>query len=100
MSDTSENAEYGLIVSFEDQSASYVHGYEAGGIWERMRSGTVAEIETVVHAENRETLTRMATVEGWSIELKPTEVDGWLSMSMAKQSKPLDRPNPHGLRVV
>jgi len=100
VSENDEKSEYGLLVSFEDQSASYVHGYEAGGIWQRMRSGTEAEIEIMVHSVNRETLRRMAVADGWSVEFTPTEFDEWVSMKMEKQAKPIDHPNPHGLRVV
>jgi hypothetical protein len=95
-----ENAEYGLIVSFEDQSASYVHGYEAGMLHARMNSGQEAEIESVVHTENQETLRRMAVAYGWEAVFEPTEVEGWITVKMTKKGPPIDRPNPHGLRIV
>jgi hypothetical protein len=95
-----EPQEYGLIVSFEDQSPSYVHGFEAGIIDARMKSGAEAEIEVVVHTENRETLRRMAVAYGWSVEFVDTEVEGWTTANFAKTRKPIDRPNPTGLRVV
>jgi hypothetical protein len=100
MDEEDTNVSYGLVVSFEDQSASYVHGWEAGGIWQRMRSGAEAEIEATVHTANRETLSRMAVAEGWSIEFKPTEFDEWTQLAMSKTAKAPERPNPHGLRVV
>lgn len=100
MTDDEKHAEYGLVVSFEDQSASYVNGWEAGGIWQRMRSGTEAEIDTTVHAANRETLNRMAIAEGWSVEFVSTEYEEWLTMKMEKRATAPSRNNPHGLRVV
>lgn len=95
-----ENAEYGLIVSFEDQSPSYVNGFEAGGIWERLRSGNEAEIEVTIHTANRETVSRMCVAEGWSVEFKGTEYEEWTEAKLSKTGKAPERPNPHGLRLV
>lgn len=100
MTEAPEQANYGLIVSFEDQSDSYVHGWEAGGLWQRMRSGIEAEIEATVHTANRETISRMCVAEGWSVEFTATEYPEWLQMAMTKDRKAPERPNPHGLRVV
>lgn len=88
-----------LIVSFPDQSPSFVNGFEAGKLWERMRSGAEAEIEAVTHTENREVIDRMALAEGWEVERKSSEVNGWDYITLTKGKKP-DRLNPHGLRVV
>lgn len=95
-----ENVEYGLIVSFEDQSASYVHGYEAGMLHQRMKSGAEAAIEMTVHIENQETIRRMAVAYGWEAEFKPTAVEGWITVELDKGKLSPVRPNPHGLRVV
>lgn len=95
-----DDAEYGLLVSFEDQSASFVHGFEAGQLWQRMRDGTEAEISATIHTANRETVTRMALAEGWVATFTETEVAEWLTLEVAKTKKAPERPNPHGLRVV
>ena len=95
-----ENAEYGLVVSFDDQSASYVNGFEAGQIHQRMSSGTEAEFDMTVHSANKETLERMAVAYGWSVSFKPTEYQEWSEAAFAKVRKAPDRPNPNGLRVV
>ncbi len=96
----SEQADYGLMVAFTDESPSFVNGYEAGMLWERMRSGTVAEIETTTHAENRDVIQRMATADGWDCEVKASEVEGWDHTSLRKAKPTSQRPNPHGLKVV
>ena len=95
-----DNAEYGLIVSFEDQSASYVHGFEVGQIHQRMNSGTEAEFDVMIHAANKETLTRMTIAYGWSVTFTPTEYPEWIEAAFEKTRKAPDRPNPVGLRVV
>lgn len=95
-----DESSYALIVSFDDQSESYVHGFEAGGIWQRMKAGAEAEIEAMVHTANRETLSRMAIAEGWTVEFKPTSLEEWTEMEMVKTKAPSERANPHGLRVV
>lgn len=100
MDDQPQHTDYGLIVSFPDQSASFVHGFEAGGLWQQMRGGAVAEIEQTTHVENREVIARMAAAEGWSIEVKRSGVDGWDQSSLAKIAKAPERRNPTGLRVV
>ena len=100
MTDEQADGEWGLVVAFPDGSPSFVHGFEAGGIWERMRSGREAEIEITTQSDNREVLRRMAIAEGWTLESKPTEVEGWDYTVLTKNRGAPDRPNPHGLRVV
>lgn len=91
---------YGLIVSFEDQSHSYVHGFEAGLLSARMNGGLEAQIEATVHTENRETIRRMALAYGWEVQFEPTEVEGWLYVVLDKTKPISTQPNPHGLRIV
>lgn len=93
------NVQYGLLVSFEDQSDSYVHGFEAGMLSVRMKDGTEAEVEATIHTANKETVSRMAIAYGWSAEFKSTEFEEWTTVELVKQSAP-QRVNPHGLRVV
>lgn len=95
-----QEAEYGLVVSFPDASPNFVHGFEAGSIWEKMCAGHDAEIELSAHVENREVIQRMAVAEGWEVESKPSGVDGWDTVKLTKTRAAPERPNPHGLRVV
>jgi hypothetical protein len=104
MSDAEETS-YGLVVSFSDlyptmeQEHAFVHGVEFGGLWERMRSGTEAEIAVTTHAANRTVIQRAAASQGWDVECRPTDVEGW-DFTVLRKTKALDKPNPHGLRVV
>lgn len=45
---------YKLLMSFIDESDSFVHGFECGKIWEQMISGR--EINTMVHKSNMKQL--------------------------------------------
>lgn len=89
-----------LLVSFEDQSPSFVHGFEAGTIWEKLRHSKVYSIEMTVHDENVETIRRMAVAEGWDAEFTPSEVEGWTYLRLERSTKNTDLPNPNGLSVV
>lgn len=46
---------YELVIQFEDQSASFVHGFEAGTIYGRMKERRHV-IEETVHATNAEAM--------------------------------------------
>lgn len=49
----SEETDYGLILSFDDQSPSFVYGWEAGVIWQRLTSGERETMSgTLVHTDN------------------------------------------------
>lgn len=91
---------YSLLVSFPDDSHSFVHGFEAGKLWEQMESGDVAEIEMTTHVANREVIRRMADHLGWELEVADTLVEGWDITTLTKRRAERDRANPHGLRVV
>lgn len=93
------DAEYALLVSFPDQSASYVNGFEAGMLWESMQRGDAAEIEYTIHEENRLTVQRMAIAGGWDAEFGRYD-DTWTTVKLSKTSTAPAIPNPHGLRVV
>lgn len=102
--------EWNLALSFagleygESAEHAFVHGFEAGQIWERMRSGREAEVEATVHSVNVEVFRRAAAADGWNIEIKTCEADGvpvpeWSHIRMTKKAKPA-RPNPHGFRAI
>lgn len=95
-----EPVHYGLVVAFPDGSASFVNGFEAGILSERMQAGAVAEIEATTHTENREVIARMAVAYGWSVSVKPSGVEGWDNTILRKDQKTPRRPNAHGLRLV
>lgn len=64
--------DHSLLVSFPDQSHSFVHGYEAGMIWEMMQRGDPL-INRTVHAANVRVLQRMAEASGYTAEFGETE---------------------------
>lgn len=97
----------GLIISFPDQSESFVLGYDAGILDERMRHGSDPEIELYrIHAANEELVRRMCIAYGWTCEFDPCRdetgqsYDGFRLVTMRKTSTPPERANPHGLRVA
>jgi hypothetical protein len=102
---TIDNAtEYGLVLSFAGlyptmpEEHAFVHGVEFGRLWDRIRSGAEAEIYAVTHTANREIIARAAASEGWEIEVKATDVEGWDETTLRKVRTARD--NPNGLRVV
>ncbi len=102
---TPDDQSYGLIVAFEDQSPSYVHGYELGKLSAFMEGLAPPEQidghETTVHAVNRVTLDRMCAAFGWSASWRvdPAFPD-WAFVTLTKTEKPTAKPNPYGLRLV
>jgi len=91
---------YGLLVSFPDQSPNFVHGFEAGQIWQRLESGSELEIEATTHVDNREVIRRMADQCGFETDIRPTDVEGWDQTTLTKRRPARQRPNPYGLRLV
>lgn len=79
MNDNTEAEDYRLVVAFPDESASFVHGYEAGAIGYRMEHTAEQVIEETVHTANEEVLQRMGAGFGWSVEFRPTDppMDEW-----------------------
>lgn len=76
------------LVSFPDQTANFVHGFEAGMIWQRMRAGEQHIDAITVHAENREVLQRMADAEGYEAAFFTiTDCDEWLNLEMSRRPR-------------
>lgn len=83
------SGEWSLVLKFTDGSTSFVNGFEAGMIWERMQSADKRDInktiDMTVHEENRELYERMAAKLGWSFHTRPTTVEGWMEMKLRRQ---------------
>jgi hypothetical protein len=80
---------YGLVVSFADQSASYVHGFEAGMIWRDLETNYHGgAFSYTVHAENMETIRRMCTAMGFRIYHEVELMHGWVEIQIAKDDRP------------
>ena len=65
---------YGLVISFPDQSESFVNGFESGMFWEFLKSGGVCLL--TMHTANEEVFLRIARHYGRSVEFKRLG-DGW-----------------------
>jgi hypothetical protein len=97
-----EEVEYKLLISFPDQSPSFVHGCEFGMIYQRAKEGHLFEQETV-HAANQEVLTRMCESLNQICEFKiVTDENGvlykeWLYFTTHFS---IDKPRKDHLSVV
>lgn len=85
-------AEFRCLVPFPDGSASFVNGFEAGMVWQRMVAGeTPLENPIAYHEENLLVFERMADAQGYDMEAeKPS--DGWVCVTFTKR--------PNRFRVV
>ena len=102
----SDKEEYGLLVSFTDQSHSFTHGFEAGMIWQDMQNN-VPRIDMMVHEENVQVICRMAEAAGYQcgmigLDNNGLKVEGWRRLV----ATPIEGPRPEtkldykGLRVI
>ena len=78
-------AEFRCLVPFPDGSDSFVHGFEAGMVWQRMVAGeAVIENPIAFHVENEEVFRLMAAAQGYDIEVEPPS-DGWIVVEFRKR---------------
>lgn len=79
---------YDLLISFPDQSESFVLGFEAGQVYNRMQLGE-QEIELTAHTANVEVFSRLAMAMKYELKFDaipiPDSVDGgyfveWISV--------------------
>lgn len=82
-------SEHSLIISFDDQSESYVLGFEAGLLYQQLETGLVVEPYSV-HANNAPTLTRIAQHFGFCASLTSTGVDGWSTIELSRGKPKLE----------
>ena len=90
-----ESVDFKPLVSFPDGSSSFVHGFEAGMIWQQMQAGEtpIGSHGLPYHTENVEVIKRMADAAGYQI-IDISRVDAcWTTMILDKlpQSKPPPR---------
>jgi hypothetical protein len=76
-------SEHSLIISFHEQSETYVLGFEAGLLCQRLDSGLHVE-DYDVHTKNAETLVRIAKHFNFVATLTPTEIEGWSTLSLSR----------------
>ena len=90
---------FGLVVAFPDPSESFTLGFEAGRMDQRMSDGATP-IEECVHTKNEEIYRRLANYQGYAMEWRASEVEGWSYIELRKVRPSGQSHNPHGLRVV
>jgi len=84
----SEDVEFRPIVSFPDQSSSFVNGFEAGMVWQRMQAGEeVIDRGTPYHFANCEVFHRMADAAGYDIECsdREDEASEWVEVTFIRR---------------
>lgn len=88
MTDNSEDAaEFRCLVPFPDGSESFVNGFEAGMVWQRMvRGETTIENDCAYHTKNRSVFERMAAAQGYDAEFEPCEgYEEWMVATFTKR---------------
>lgn len=81
--------EFRCLVPFPDASENFVHGFEAGMIWQRMVAGERiigGDREIATHSQNAEVFLRMAAAQGYDVEIGD-DVDGWIIATFTRRPK-------------
>lgn len=94
-------SEFAMVMSYaglpfgDDPEHAFVNGVEIGMLWNRMESGTEAEIDGTFHAANREAVERACVALGWTCEIVAatdetgSPCDGWIFAKLTRtQEKP------------
>jgi hypothetical protein len=85
-----EDAEFGCLVPFKDDSESFVNGFEAGMIWQRMIAGESViggATEPLTHSANLEVFKRMAEAMSYEITQIFDRNDGWMFVTFTKRKR-------------
>lgn len=94
-----DDAGFMCLVPFTDQSASFVHGFEAGQIWQRMAANERkigGEDDMPTHIQNRETFQRMADAQAYDLCVSCID-DVWMIATFTKREsrfRIVDRGQP------
>ena len=86
------DTDMGLLFSFPDQSETFVLGFEAGQLFQRIEAGEPeidCGLETGIplHEANLECVQRMAAARNYRLEVG-TAADGWVPVRLTFASKP------------
>lgn len=94
--ENNEFVAYGLVISFPDQSESFVHGFEAGEIYKELELGVTSVKPPVpIHTANKEIICRMCDVHGYDVEFTDSDYEEWTYISITKRPE-----HRHKLRVI
>jgi hypothetical protein len=86
----SDDSAFSCVLSFPDQSESFVLGFEAAPFWTRLRNGeTLVKTDDgfPVHRANDELFRRMAEACGYDYTATPID-ECWMNVRFAKVSRP------------
>jgi hypothetical protein len=64
--------------------ASYVAGWEMGGLNAELEHARVISLERLIHTENAAQADLIAMRYGYRAEIEPTHVDGWSSLRLTR----------------
>lgn len=72
---------WGLVIAFKDSSASFCNGFEAGGIFQQLKTVSYClgseESPLTVQTANLELYKDMADYFRCDMSMKDTDVEGW-----------------------
>lgn len=80
-----DKATWECILAFDDQSESFVHGFEAGKIYTNMDQNPLM-IQQTLHKANTKLFIKMARLKGYEIEIRETICDEWVDVVFRKSS--------------
>lgn len=86
--DEQSESEMTLLVSFPDQSESFVLGFEAGQIWQEMDGEGKFLIDRgynegiPIHSDNMTVIQNMARVRGYELKTKRTGLGEWTGIQL------------------
>lgn len=92
---------YGLVCAFVDSSESFVLGYEAGRIGQRMQAGDTFPDQETVHAKNVEQIHLLGEAYGYDVaaEVMGAPYQEWATLRLSKRQPLPQKPQRH-LRSV
>jgi len=72
-----------LLMSFIDESASFVNGFETGQIWEQIKEGEEIT-KRACYTTNKEQIKMMCEMFGCDFLLEDSEVEGWFWLTVKR----------------
>lgn len=86
----SEKTEFHCLVPFKDTSESFVLGFEAGMVWQRMLAGDKhigGDDEAPTHFENMQVFQSMADTMDYEMQTIWRHGDGWMTVLFTKKQR-------------
>lgn len=80
---------YELIVAFDSDDQEFTRGFEAGRVYEVLRSRQESSVEFQVHGTNSTMMERIAKTTGYVIDALESEGEDpeWLTLRFVRQTK-------------